>query len=168
MDQNVGLPSVIRVFSRENKDIYYYMAVEAGMEMLKRRSFHIDNWYRRWTETWGTLKTFLWQLWESMTLALSDPEQLQLQCRGTQESLRPSSLRGLYPASWWSPDTPTTTTILSRTGKWNWLKHHIPPFASWNSVSKWCISQDCTLPCSIVIISWGPRIRLTITPRERW
>ena len=77
MDQNVGLPSVIRVFSRENKDLYYYMAVEAGMEMLKRRDFRIDDWYWRRTETWGTLETFLRQLRESMTLALSEPEQLQ-------------------------------------------------------------------------------------------
>ena len=77
MDQNVGLPSVIRVFSRENKDLYCYMAVEAGMEMLKQRAFRIDDWYRRRNETWGTLETFLRQLRESMTLALSDPEHLQ-------------------------------------------------------------------------------------------
>ena len=43
MDQNVGLPSVVRVFSPENKDLYYYMSVEAGMEMLKRRNFRIDD-----------------------------------------------------------------------------------------------------------------------------
>ena len=77
MDQNVGLPSVIRVFSMGNKDLYYCMAVEAGMEMLKRREFRIDDWYRRRTETWGTLETFLRQLRESMTMALSEPEQLQ-------------------------------------------------------------------------------------------
>ena len=53
------------------------MAVKAGMEMLKRRLFHIDDWYRRRTETWGTLETFLRKLGESMTLALSYPEQLQ-------------------------------------------------------------------------------------------
>ena len=76
MDQNVGLPSVIRVFSIENKDLYYYMAV-AGMEMLKWRDFRMDEWYRRRTETWGTLETFLRQLWESMTLAFSEPDQLQ-------------------------------------------------------------------------------------------
>ena len=77
MDQNVRLPQVVRVFSRENKDLYYYMAVEAGMEMLKRRDFRIDDWYRRRNETWGTLEIFLRQLRESMTLARGDPEQLQ-------------------------------------------------------------------------------------------
>ena len=41
MDQNIRLPQVIGVFSRENKDLYYYMAVEAGMEMLKRREFRM-------------------------------------------------------------------------------------------------------------------------------
>ena len=69
MDQNIRIPQVIRVYSREDKDLYYYMAVEAGMEMLKRREFRIDDWYRRRTETWGTLDTFLTQLRESMTLA---------------------------------------------------------------------------------------------------
>ena len=68
---------VLKVFSRENKDLYYYMAVEAGMEMLKRREFRIDDWYRRRTKTWGTLEIFLQQLRESMTLAIGDPEQLQ-------------------------------------------------------------------------------------------
>ena len=59
MDQNIRLPQVVRVFSRENKDLCYYMAVEAGMEMLKRREFRIDDWYWRRNETWGTLETFL-------------------------------------------------------------------------------------------------------------
>ena len=77
MDQNIRLPQVVPVFSRDNKDLYYYMAVEAGMEMLKRREFRIYDWYRRRNETWGTLDTFLTQLRESMTLARGNPEQLQ-------------------------------------------------------------------------------------------
>ena len=77
MDQNIRLPQVVRVFSRENKDLYYYMAVEAGMEMLKRREFRIDDWYRRRTETWGALDIFLRELRESMTLARGNQEQLQ-------------------------------------------------------------------------------------------
>ena len=77
MDQNIRITQVVRVYSREDKDLYYFMAVEAGMEMLKRREYRIDDWYRRRTETWGTLDTFLDQLRDSMTLAGGNPEQLQ-------------------------------------------------------------------------------------------